>query len=116
MVAAKCLSTPWSLLEHPTTCWVADKTGKSLHVRVDYLRPLLVDVAEKLMPKGDDWNAVGKFIVVDSPDGLSGGAVTETASSGTIRVHDWMPVLCTTDVIWAPVWIDDANEHPVHYT
>ena len=35
--------------EHPTTCWVPDKTGKSLHVRVDSLRPMSVDVAEKLM-------------------------------------------------------------------
>ena len=63
--------------EHPTTCWVTDKTGRSLHVRVDSLRPLSVDVAEKLMPKGDDWNAVEKFVVFDSPDGLSGGVVTE---------------------------------------
>ena len=101
--------------EHPTTCWVTDKTGKSLHVRVDSLRPLSVDVAEKLMPKGDEWNAVGKFVVFDSPDGLSGGIVTATASSGTIRVHDWMPVLCKTGVIWAPVWTDLSNENPARY-
>ena len=63
--------------EHPTTCWVTDKTGKSLHVRVGSLelRPLSVDVAEMLMPKGDDQNAVGKFIIFDSLDGLSGGVV-----------------------------------------
>ena len=101
--------------EHPTTCWVTDKTGKSLHVRVDSLRPLSVDVAEKLMPKGDDWNAVDKFVVFDSPDGLSGGVVTTTASSDTIRVHDWMPVLCKTGVIWAPVWTDLSNENPARY-
>ena len=39
---------------NPTTCWVTDKTGKSLHVRVDSLRPLSVDVTEKLMPKDND--------------------------------------------------------------
>ena len=43
---------------------MTDKIGKSLHVRVDSLRPLSVDVAEKLMPEGDDWNAVGKFVVL----------------------------------------------------
>ena len=101
--------------EHPTTCWVTDKNGKSLHVRVDSLRSLSVDVAEKRMPKGDDWNAVEKFVVFDSPDGMSGGVVTETASSGTIRIHDWMPVLCKTGVIWAPVWTDEANENPARY-
>ena len=101
--------------EHPTTCWVTDKAGKSLHVRVGSLRPLSVDVAEKLMPKGDDWNAVGKFVVFDSPDALSGGVVTEAASSGSIRIHGWMPVLCKTGVIWAPVWTDEANENPARY-
>ena len=103
------------ILAKLTTCWVTDKTGKSLHVQVDSLRPLSVDVAEKLMPKGDDWNAVGKFVVFDSPDGLSGGVVTEAASFGTIRVHDWMPVLCKTGVIWAHVWTDEANENPARY-
>ena len=62
------------------------------------------------MPKGDDWNAVEKFIVFDSSDGLSGGIVTETASADSIRVHDWMPVLCKTGVIWAPVWTDHAKK------
>ena len=36
---------------NPTTCWVTDKNGKSLHVRVDSLQPLSVDVSEKLTPK-----------------------------------------------------------------
>ena len=67
------------------------------------------------MPKGDDWNDVAKFVVFDSPDGLSGGVVTKAACSGTIRVHDWMPVLCKIGVTWAPVWIDGAEENLARY-
>ena len=51
---------------NPTTCWVTDKTGKPLHLRVDSLRPLSVCVTERLMPKGNDWNCVGK-LGVSSP-------------------------------------------------
>jgi hypothetical protein len=101
---------------NPTTCWVTDKNGKSLHVRVDSLRPLSVDVSEKLMPKGDDWNCIGKFVIFDTPHGLSGGIITIAATDNEpVNVHDWMHVLCKAGVIWAPVWANCVNEHPARY-
>jgi len=101
---------------NPTTCWVTDKNGKSLHVRVDSLRPLSVDVSEKLMSKGDNWNCIGKFVIFDTPHGLSGGIITVAATDNEpVNVHDWMPVLCKTGVIWAPVWTNRDNEHPARY-
>ena len=95
--------------ESPTTCWVTDRNGRSLHVRVDSLRPLSVDVAEKLMPKGEDWKSPGTFIVFDTPVGLSGGAITDVVS---LRVHDWMPVVSKFGVVWAPVWSDGDSKNP----
>ena len=68
-----------------TTCWATNHNGRSLHVRVDSLRPLSVDVAEKLMPKGDDSRSPGTFIVFDTPDGISGGVITDNVS---LLVHD----------------------------
>jgi len=98
--------------ENPTTCWVTDRTGKSLHVRIDSLRPLSVDVAEKLMPKGTDWKRLDNFIVFDTPDGISGGMITDVDH---LAVHDWMPVVSKTGVIWAPVWSDKDNKNPARW-
>ena len=98
--------------ENPTTCWVTDRTGKSLHVRIDSLRPLSVDVAEKLMPKGTDWKRLDNFIVFDTPDGISGGVITDVDN---LAVHDWMPVVSKTGVIWAPVWSDKDNKNPARW-
>ena len=98
--------------ESPTTCWVTDRTGKSLHVRIDSLRPLSVDVAEKLMPKGTDWKRLDNFIVFDTPDGISGGVITDVDN---LAVHDWMPVVSKTGVIWAPVWSDKDNKNPARW-
>ena len=68
------------------------------------------------MPKGSDWNCVGKFIVFDTPDGLSGGIITiAAADNAPVKVHDWMPVLCITGVVWAPILTNHENEQPVRY-
>ena len=63
--------------DNPTTCWVTHRNVRSLHVHVDSLRPLSFGVAEKMMPKGDDWRSPGTFIVFDTPDGISGGVITD---------------------------------------
>ena len=68
------------------------------------------------MPKGSDWNCIGKFIVFDTPDGLSGGIIIiAAADNAPVKVHDWMPVLCKTGVIWAPVCTNHENEHSARY-
>ena len=98
---------------NPTTCWVTDRTGKSLHVRVDSLRPLSVDVDEKLMPKGEDWRREGAFIAFDSSEhGLSGGIITDLSSEDdhpSVDVHDWMPIKSKTGIVWGPVWMKDEK-------
>ena len=68
----------------PTTCWVTDRNGKSLHVRVDSLRPLAADIDEKLMPKDLSWKIPDQFIVYDAPAGLSGGIISTVNSDSTI--------------------------------
>jgi len=60
------------------------------------------------MPKGDDWRSPGTFIVFDTPDGISGGIVTDAVS---LLVHDWMPVVSKTGVVWATVWSDSDNKN-----
>ena len=54
----------------PATCWANDRNGKSLHVRVDSLRPLAVDTDEKLIPKELSRKIHDQFIVYDAPVGL----------------------------------------------
>ena len=98
----------------PTTCWVTDKNGKILHVRVDSIRPLAADIDEKLMPKDQSWKTLGSFIIYDTEAGLSGGVILTLNSDNTI-VHDFMPVICKTCVTWAPLWIlsDDPDADPI---
>ena len=101
----------------PTTCWVTDRNGKSLHVRVDSLRPLAADIDEKLMPKDLSWKMPDQFIVYDAPAGLSGGIIS-TVNSDSTTVHDYMPIVCKTCVTWAPLWmsIDDPESDPIRST
>lgn len=100
----------------PITCWVTDKTGKTLHVRVDSLRPLAVNIDEKLMPKSDDaWKRAGAFIVFDTEFGLSSGTIVEIQDSAC-SVHEWMPVVSKTSVLWAPLWTKPGTtESPARY-
>ena len=101
---------------NPATCWVIDKTRRSLHVRMFVWTHS--DLYQFLLLKSscNDWNYIGKSIVFDTPDGLSGGIITITsAHNAPVKVHDWMPVLCKTGVTWAPVWTNHENEHPAHY-
>ena len=101
----------------PTTCWVTDRNGKSLHVRVDSLRPLAADIDEKLMPKDLSWKVPLQFIIYDTPAGLSGGVIFSVNPDSTI-VHDYMPIACKTCVTWAPLWIsvDDPDADPIRST
>ena len=101
----------------PTTCWVTDRNGKSLHVRVDSLRPLAADIDERLMPKDLSWRVPFQFIIYDTPAGLSGGVISSVNPDSTI-VHDYMPIACKTCVTWAPLWIsvDDPDADPIRST
>ena len=86
----------------PTTCWVTDRNGKLLHVRVDSLRPLAADIDEKLIPKNLSWKIPDQFIVYNAPVGLSGGIIAAVGANNT-TVHDYMPIVCNTCVTWAPL-------------
>ena len=94
--------------ECSTTCWVTDKAGKSLHVRVDSLRPLSADIDETLMPKDKSWKQPDQFIVYDTDASISGGIIQSVESESTI-VHDYMPIKCKTCVTWGPLWITIAD-------
>ena len=72
--------------EDPTTCWVTDRNGKSLHVRVDSLRPLAAEIVEKIMPKSQESIAPGVFVIFDTPGGLASGRVV-SADGDCIAVH-----------------------------
>ena len=120
LVVAKSHWIVWNLhadSPDPTTCWVTDRNGKSLHVRVDSLRPLAADIDEKLMPKDLSWKISDQFIVYDAPAGLSGGIISIVDSDST-TVHDYMPIVCKTCVTWAPLWIpvDNPNADPIRST
>ena len=95
--------------DDPTTCWVSDRNGKSLHVRVDSLRPLSANIDEKLMPKDHTALELDDFIIYDAAAGLSGGQVT-SVDDASCEVHDYLPVRCKTCVTWAPLWKDDGCE------
>ena len=98
--------------------------GKKLHVRVDSLRPLSVNVDEKIMPKGDGWRSIGLFVVFEAESGISGGIITSTSDQTKVSVHEHMPVICKTGVTWAPMWVlpdggtyrqmKAKNNHPAH--
>ena len=96
--------------ECPTTCWVTDKAGKSLHVRVDSLRPLSADIDEKLMPKDKSWKQTGQFIIYDTDAGISGGII-QTIEPTSTTVHDYMPIKCKTCITWGPLWIPITDDH-----
>ena len=99
--------------EDPTTCWVTDRNGKSLHVRVDSLRPLAAEIDEKIMPKDQESIAPGVFVIFDTPAGLAGGRVVSVNDDCT--VHDYMPIVCKTCVTWAPLWkpVGDGDKDPI---
>ena len=99
--------------DDPTTCWVTDRNGKALHVRVDSLRPLAAEVNEKLMPKDRASVEVGSFIVFDTEHGLSGGYVA--IADKVCIVHDHLPVVCKTCITWGPLWklADDNSKDPI---
>ena len=64
------------------------------------------------MPKGDGWRSPGTFIVFATPDGISGGIITDVVS---LLVRDWIHVVSKTGVVWAPVWSDSDNMNPVRW-
>jgi hypothetical protein len=93
--------------ECPTTCWVTDKVGKSLHVRVDSLRPLSADIDR--MPKDKSWKQPDQFIIYDTDARISGGIIKSIEPAST-TVHDYMPIKRKTCVIWGPLWIPIADD------
>ena len=89
---------------------MTDKAGKSLHVRIDSLRPLSADIDEKLMPKDKSWKQTDQFIIYDTDAGISGGIIQSIEPAST-TVHDYMPIKCKTCVTWGPLWIPIADDN-----